>query len=282
MTSLNTLFKHTLLHHLCQEFHVRYRFKYVLPKVTRVVQDNIVLDLSDLSLKVRNRIQMGIYESHEKQLCQELLCPDDALLELGGAIGFIGLYCQKNLGIRRYCVVEANPRTLQILRRNYELNGLRPADAWHLALGSTDGMLDLDVGTDFWENSIVGLNGAKLTAATVRVPSATLGSILARIERKVNVLIIDIEWAEQFIDLNEIPEAVTKIVMEIHSGALGPERTYDLIAGLIHRGFYVAREVEGTFAFLRRPCTQLRNPPSRSSKPAMISSTLAEAIPERR
>jgi len=63
----------------------------------------------------------------------------------GGAIGFIGLFCQKRIGIQQYFAFEANPETLGILRRNYELNTLTPA-AWNLALARCDGPLDLEGG----------------------------------------------------------------------------------------------------------------------------------------
>jgi hypothetical protein len=33
---------------------------------------------------------------------------------------------------------------------------------------------------------------------------------------------------------------------------LGAQKTYDLIAGLIQKGFFVAHEQQSTFAFLRR------------------------------
>ena len=248
MNRLNALFRHTLVHHLWEEFQVRYRFKYVFPKVSQTVQDGIVLDLSQMSLKVRNRILMGIYEAHEKRLCQEFLSPNDAVLEIGGAIGFIGLFCQKRLGIRHYTVVEANPNTLQILRRNYQLNGLEP-NAWHLALGPADGTLDLQVGTDFWENSIFQQAAPVEASDFVRVPSVCFVVLAGACWEKSNVLIVDVEGAEQFIDLDEIPSDVDKMIMEIHPHVLGSEKTYDLIAGLVQRGFRVAREEEGTFAF---------------------------------
>jgi FkbM family methyltransferase len=257
MSRFSFLFSKTLLAYLWQEFLVRYRFKYVLPHVTQTVLDGIRLDLSPLPLKVRNRILMGIYEATEKRLCEEFLKPDDSVLEIGGAIGFIGLVCQKSIGIRQYGVVEANPRTLEILHTNYRLNGLEPL-AWNLALGPGEGLVELDVTTDFWENSIVGPAPSAVKGCSVKVPSASLQRLLRQVNHPVNVLIIDIEGAEQFIDLDQIPTHVEKIIMELHPGILGSEKTYDLIAGLIQKGYYVAREENGTFAFLKRPRVKSR------------------------
>ncbi|MDA0811407.1 MAG: hypothetical protein O3C21_03300 [Verrucomicrobia bacterium] len=51
----------------------------------------------------------------------------DAVMEVGGAIGFIGLICQKKIGIQRYVSIEANPRTIEMhpqwpaVANNYQL-----------------------------------------------------------------------------------------------------------------------------------------------------------------
>ena len=252
MRTLKFLFSKTLLSYLWQEALVRYRFKYVLPKITETQLDGIRLDMSKLSLRVRNRLLMGIYEAHEKQLCHEFLTSKDSVLEIGGAIGFIGLFCQKKIGIKDYSIFEANPDTLAILRANYELNGLRPA-AWNLALAPFDGEVDLEVASDFWENSIVPRGAGANVGNTVRVPCAVFSSMIRHVSHPFNVLIIDVEGAEQFIDLDDIPEEVNKVIIELHPTALGPATTYQLIAGLMQRGFQVAREEAGTFAFIKEP-----------------------------
>ena len=77
-------------------------------------------------------------------------------------------------------------------------------------------------------------------------------TLLNRIEHKVNVFIIDIEGAEQFIDFSQIPEEVSKIIMELHPKAIGQEATYNIVATLIGLGFRVAREENDTFVFLRK------------------------------
>jgi FkbM family methyltransferase len=252
MNKLRHLFSKTLLFYLWQEFLVRYRFKYVLPRVQETVQDGIRLDLSALSLKVRNRILMGIYECHEKRMCQDFLTPQDSVLEIGGAIGFIGLICQKNIGIQHYYIFEANPHTLEVLRANYELNGQTPT-AWNVALGPEVGTVDLEIGGDFWENSVCLQNGRRKSEQIVTVPAAPLPSLLRQVGRPVNVLIIDVEGAEQYIDCSQIPPQVDKIIIEIHPSLLGPEKTYELIGSLVNRGYRVAREESGTFVFLRNP-----------------------------
>lgn len=255
MNKAKELFSHTFLYYLYQEFLVRYRFKYVLPRVKEIDLDGVRLDVSTLPLKVRNRLMNGLYESHEKQICQEFLSSNDSVLELGGAIGFIGLFCQKKIGIRRYYTVEANPLTATILKRNYELNGFEPR-VWNLALADADGTVELDVGGDFWDNSIMRSEGGSQAGTTVKVPAASMRTILKIISEPVNVLIVDIEGAEQYLDVRELPEQIDKIIIELHPKVLGPENTYQIIAAIIGKGFRVAREIEGTLLFLKTPVEQ--------------------------
>jgi FkbM family methyltransferase len=248
---VKTLFEKTLVYHLFQEFQLRYRFKYVLPKIREITLEGLRFDVSGLSPKIRNRLLGGAYEAHEKRMCLDFLTPEDSVLEVGGAIGFIGLLCQKKIGIRKYSCVEANPQTFNILRRNYELNGIEPS-VWNMALAHADGFVDLEVGSDFWENSICYESRDAGGVKTVRVPAGTLQTILNTIGHKVTVLIIDIEGAEQFIDLSQIPEQISKVIIELHPKVIGQEATYNLVANFIGLGFRVAREEEDTFVFLRK------------------------------
>lgn len=251
MLATKSLFEKTLVHHLWQEFELRYRFKYVLPKIQEITLEGLKLDVSGLSTKIRNRLLNGLYETNEMKMCSDYLSSDDSVLEIGGAIGFIGLICQKKLGIKKYASFEANPKTYEILKRNYELNGLQPR-VWNMALANHDGHVDLEIGSDFWENSICYDTGCKQGVKTVRVPAGTLDTLLGLVGEKVNTLIIDIEGAEQFIDFRRIPEEISKIIIELHPGVMGQEITYNIVATLIALGFRVAREENDTFVFLRK------------------------------
>jgi FkbM family methyltransferase len=251
MNALKFLMTKSLAYHLCQEFRLRYHFKYVLPKIQEITLEGLRFDVSSLSPKIRNRLMNVGYEQHEKVMCQDFLTPHDSVVEIGGAIGFIGLICQKKIGIKSYTVFEANPATFQILKRNYELNGLT-ANVHNVALAHADGEVELDVGSDFWENSIIYDKNPAKGCKTVRVPAASLSTILKLAKGKPNVLIVDVEGAEQFIDFTQIPEEINKIIIELHPKVIGQETTYNIVANLVIKGFRVAREQEGTFVFLRK------------------------------
>jgi len=98
MLTAQNLIQKTLVYHLAEEFKLRYRFKYVLPKIKEITLEDLRMDVSSLSPKIRNRLLSGAYEAHEKKMCFDFLNAHDSVIEVGGAIGFIGLLCQKKSG----------------------------------------------------------------------------------------------------------------------------------------------------------------------------------------
>ena len=241
------LWERTLLFQLWQDFRTRWRFKFTLPKVRSVTLEGVKLDVTGLSPIMKNNLLLGRYEVQERMMAQEFLTADDTVLEIGGAIGFIGLFCQIRLGIKRYTTLEANPNTVEVLRRNYLLNDRVPI-VWHLALADTDGEVTLNIGADFWENSLVAGAGE---GRSVRVPATTLATLVRRLDYPPTTLIMDIEGAEQFVDFKQVAPSVKKMIIELHPNFIGATRTYQIIADLLNLGFRVERENGGTFLFLR-------------------------------
>jgi FkbM family methyltransferase len=241
------LWERTLLFQLWDRARTHWKFKFTLPRVQQVALEGVKLDVGNLSSRMKNNLLLGRYEVQERMLAQEFLTAEDAVLEVGGAIGFIGIFCQTRLGITRYTTVEANPHTVEVLRRNYDLNGLRP-EVWNLALAGADGEVTLNVGADFWENSLVAGAGQ---GASVRVSAATLSTLVARLDYPPTAVIMDIEGAEQFVNFSELPASVKKLLIELHPGVLGTACTYRIISDLVNLGFRVEREADGTFLFIR-------------------------------
>lgn len=241
------LFQRSLLFQLWSDFRTRWSFKFTLPRIHTVTLEGVALDVSTLSPVMKNNLLCGRYEVQERTLAQLFLTADDTVLEIGGAIGFIGLFCQTRLGISRYTTVEANPATVEVLKRNYALNGRVPA-VWNLALAAADGDVTLNIGDEFWENSLVA--GAP-SDRSVRVPAASLATLVRRLDYAPTALIMDIEGAEQFVDFGQVPISVKKVIIELHPNFIGHAKTYQIVADLLTQGFHVEREEGGTFLFLR-------------------------------
>lgn len=229
------------------DLRTRYYFKFVLPRIESTTIDGIELDLTPFSPRIRNRILLG-YEEAEKEICREFLSEDDSVVEIGAAIGFIGLFCTKRLGIKNYISIEANPNTIEILKRNYSRNGLVP-HVWNFAVGGADGFVDLDISGDFWSHSIASSSESADTER-VRVPAITLSSLLAKLGGPTT-LIIDIEGAEQDIDFTVVPHETTKIVMELHPHVTGKKGAERILENLSRVGFIIVHEQDDTVALLR-------------------------------
>jgi FkbM family methyltransferase len=231
---------------LWRNLHSRLRFKFILPRVRTAVLEGVKLDVSALSPLMKNIICTGRYESQERQLAKQALTRNDIVLELGGAIGFIGLYCRKVIGVKHVTSVEANPHTLQLLRRNYALNGLTPS-VIHAAAAAENGELDLNIGGEFWENTLTGTS-----SDTVRVPALSLASLIKQMPETPTALICDIEGAEQYLDFTQLPARVTTIIMELHPGMIGEKQTAMVRQQLESLGFVLEQSSENTVLLTRR------------------------------
>lgn len=230
-----------------QDFLTRWHFKFTLPAKRRATLHGVHLDISSLSPLMKNNILQDRYEFQERRLAQQCLGSDDVILELGGAIGFIGLFCRKVIGVKHHLTVEPNPNTLAMLRRNYELNGLKP-QVIQAAASSDEGELSLDIGGEFWENSIVIAHG---TANRITVPSMSLQRLVQMMPAAPTALICDIEGAETHLDFTQLPKTVTRIIIELHPGIVGEDANQRVITQLDTCGFKTQSVEENTWLFVR-------------------------------
>ncbi|MDB6028808.1 MAG: hypothetical protein JWM68_5031 [Verrucomicrobiales bacterium] len=243
----SVLFNADALTRWIQEFRLNCYFKFVLPRIERTKLEGIELDLSTLAPRLRNRILNVGYEDAEKDICRSMLTSSDTVLELGGGIGFLGLFCQLKLGITKYITVEANPATIAVLEQNYRLNNVTPL-VWNCAVGPSDGEVFLNVDGDFWEHHLAD---ASHTAGNVAVPSMTFATLLAKSDFDITALVIDIEGAEKHIDFALLPSSVRKIIIEVHRDSLGDQGMKRLFADVRKQGFRTVHCKEATFGFLR-------------------------------
>lgn len=232
---------------LWQDFRLRWYFKFTLPAKTRAMIHGVNLDISMLSPLMKNNILEGRYEFQERRLASRCLKPEDVVIELGGAIGFIGLFCRKVIGVRHHLTVEANPKTIELLKRNYRLNDITP-QVVHAAAAASDGEITLDVGGEFWENSIVSNS---TSGQKIQVPSLSLRSLAALLPQPPTALICDIEGAETQLDFRQLPPSVTRIIIELHPAVVGEDAAQTLVKQIHALGFRTDSVEENTWLFVR-------------------------------
>ncbi|MDX1953696.1 MAG: FkbM family methyltransferase [Verrucomicrobiota bacterium] len=185
---------------------------------------------------MKNRILSGEYETAEIEMCKRHFRPEERVLELGAAIGYVSLFCQIHLSIQDYAVVEANPNTTRMLLENYRLNNKYP-NLITAALDRQDGTTELSLNPDFWADSLVNAHLSQNPCITV--PSLTLSSILSKLPFRPSTLLIDIEGSEIHLGEEVIPAEVTKIVCELHPELLGVKAAFKVISDFFKQGFQI-------------------------------------------
>ena len=224
-----------------------WRFQVVLRLVNRIQLRGVVLDVSPFPRDVKNVFYEGEYEAIECDFAARYFSSQDRVLEVGGAVGFIGLFCLVHLGIKHYTVMEPNPKTAELLHRNYALNDRTPSFL-PFALGDRDGDVFLEVGSTFWGNSLIG---ATKGAKTIPVPGRRFATVLRQLDYSPTALIFDVEGAESLLNFADIPVTVEKVLIELHPKLLGPEETSRILTDFENLGFVVVEERNSVYFMAR-------------------------------
>ena len=168
-------------------------------------------------------------------------------MELGSAIGFLGLYCLKRLEVRRFASVEANPETGRQLCSNYTINNITP-EYYNIAISDHDGHTSFGISGDFWVHSI---HQSTESSEQLHIPCKTLRSICLEISFQPTVIVIDIEGSENLIAFSEVPPTVRLLIIELHPLILSPRVTHQIIQQIMNLGFLVIETSHNTFCFER-------------------------------
>ncbi len=222
----------------------RWRFAVTIPRLRVATVDGVRLDVDGLAPLMKNRLYEGRYEVQERALCRRFLRADDQVLEVGAALGFLGLWCRRHLGVTTWHHVEANPDTAARLERCYRLNDHEPR-LTVAALAANDGTAHFDTTGDFWSHGLsTGHGGVEVTA---------LGqtSLLARTLPTPTALVVDIEGGEIHLDPKTFPSSIRLVVMELHPDRVGALAISTLRILLTEAGFKEAAEDGGTVALVR-------------------------------
>jgi FkbM family methyltransferase len=187
---------------------------------------------------IQNAILEGTYEGSERGVLPYLLEQGDRVLEVGSAIGVLGLTSASIIGAENVIGFEANPKLVADAKQNFALNNvdisvnaavLQNRIIW----GGPGSHLPFYVTEEFWGSSLQNPSGA---VEVIQVPTLCFEEQIAAF--RANVLVCDIEGGE--IELLEQADltGIDKILMEIHYWA-GRESVNRLLRKLIMTGFSI-------------------------------------------
>lgn len=211
---------------------------------------DIKLRTSYLSNTMKFYIFNGNYEEEDRLLCKKHLSPTDKVLEIGASIGFISLYCIKCIGIRDFCCVEPNPGAIAALKENFERNQAQ----LHLitaCLAESDREITLYANNDLWACNTIREDVLK-SPQQISVAGKQLKTLYALAPFKPDTLVVDAEGAEQYLNGDQIGDAIQKIIIELHPNLTGIHKAYKVLNELMNAGFEIIDRKKESFALVRR------------------------------
>ena len=214
----------------------------------RVTTDGLTFSLDNPRITTRDKsmVYLGRHEVPELALVHAHLVADLPVIELGGGIGFVSCYINRNLAHPcDHIVVEANPELIPTLEINRRLNRrefqIRSAA---LAYGPEETVLAIRS----WVVSMVGGHGTR----QVPVATTTLAQLLQESGFAHINLVVDIEGGEADLVEHEgrvLSERVRTLILETHPPFTGEERAARMIAAIGALGFAEVGRAQRVLAF---------------------------------
>lgn len=210
---------------------------------------------NEVSPIIWQALQSGEYEAKEARLARDLLRPGDRVLELGSGLGIITTVLAQTPDVRIWSF-DANPGTVAMARRVAQANGVDNVTFAHgmLSAGAPSSHV-FYMRRDFWMSSMIESQGPYETA--IQVDSANIDDFLAA--ESVNVLVMDVEGAEQQILGAAALEGVDRVFLELHDHLYGLSGVREIFASMDRLGFaYDPRQSAGPCVLFLRDDGRIR------------------------
>ncbi|WP_424944807.1 FkbM family methyltransferase [Aliiroseovarius crassostreae] len=191
-----------------------------------------------LTSQISTGLKEGKYEWGELRALKNVLRPEDRLLDIGSAIGFIA--CQACLIIEpeQLTCVEANPELIPVLEGNLARNGFIDARVCHGAVVEdtfAQDELSFQLNKSYLGSRIDGVGKPVANRRTVTVPALRLADLLVAFEP--TVVMMDVEGVEVALTQHLWPGRTRVVIMEIHPQYYGLNQVDELFAGMARNGF---------------------------------------------
>ncbi|RFP85753.1 FkbM family methyltransferase [Rhodobacteraceae bacterium 63075] len=170
---------------------------------------------AQLTAKIRAKLESGQYEGSEARAVSMRLRPGQRVLELGAGLGYIGALAAQVTGGAQVTSVEANPDMLETIRANFDRNDGAQITLRHGAVVGAEfegETLSFARARQFWASRIADVTSR--AGGLVEVPAVRIDALLDEV--RPQMVIMDIEGAEQHLFTREWPRFVKTVVMELH------------------------------------------------------------------
>jgi len=179
--------------------------------------NGIMLSVPDAMLTPRLRAKLSdcSYEAQEAAAAMRRVGPGRRVLDLGAGVGYVACLCAREAGAQHIVTVEANPAMLEVVRGNLDRNGFQESRVFHGAVaGERNGaeQIDFDLKKEFWGARLA--EGDTAPDRVTQVPLMPLSQLMRH--HRPNVVIMDIEGAEQELFDTPWPGYVRNVILELH------------------------------------------------------------------
>lgn len=192
----------------------------------RVFDFKMLLDLSDQGIS-RTLLLFGQREMEHKWILEKVLHPGMSVLDIGSNIGYYPLMELGLIGPAGVLhAIEPDPRNVELLKRNLELNGYHDVDIQQAAVSDVSGTAPLFLSGQRNLNTLLDAGAAHLSGKTVEVPTLTLQE--ARGNLRPDLIRMDVEGAEVAV-LRGVGEEVSNgsispmVLFETHQARYSPD-----------------------------------------------------------
>ena len=175
------------------------------------------------------------YEAPEIEAAQGIVEAGDIILELGTGMGIVSSIIAKTTKAKAIHSFEANPALIDTIRKVHDRNGISNIEVTNAVFlpDPKDKTMPFHVHESYADSSLAG--GAK-TVDTVDVPVLDLNEVIR--QTSANVLVCDIEGAEQQVFDGVALENLRSIVVELHPDILPPVEIHKIFKTCIDAGLY--------------------------------------------
>ena len=204
--------------------------KFLRPRVISISGVKLEIDRRRLPSPVVRALYRERYEDREAALVRDVLSPGDRVLELGAGIGYISLLCAQRCGPEAVLSYEANPENEVLIRRNFELNGMKP-QLRSRAISVSRNERELFIEPNILSTGFI--NRGRGVATTVKCDP--IADVIR--EFRPNCLVMDVEGAETDLLPAAPLENITKIIVETHAHIVGDAAIRNLDVHIQSQGF---------------------------------------------